>query len=149
MALGLMLLAGAAQAACRDDLAELRWPGGQAQFRVEVADDPGERAQGLMRRESLASSAGMLFVYERTQMASFWMQNTLIPLDMVFVSEAGQVVKVHANAVPGDETPIPSGEPVRYVLEINGGLAARIGIAPGAELRHPAVTPDLAVWPCD
>ena len=84
-----------------------------------------------MRREHLASSAGMLFVYERPQMASFWMQNTLVPLDMVFVNDAGQVVKVHPNAVPGDETPIPSGEPVRYVLEINGGLAARIGIAPG------------------
>lgn len=149
MALGMMLLAGAALADCRDDLVELRWSTGQAQFRVEVADDPGERAQGLMRREHLASSAGMLFVYERPQMASFWMQNTLVPLDMVFVNEAGQVVKVHPNAVPGDETPIPSGEPVRYVLEINGGLAARIGIAPGAELRHPAVTPDMAVWPCD
>lgn len=144
-----LALSGAAVAGdCRADLAEFRWQGGQARFTVEVVDDPAERAQGLMRRESLASSAGMLFVYDRAQEAAFWMENTLIPLDMVFIDEAGRVTRVHENAKPLDRTPIPSGGPIRYVLEINGGLAVRIGIAPGAELRHPAVDQKLAAWPC-
>lgn len=139
----------AAAAVCREDLADLRWADGQARFRVEVVDDAAERAQGLMHRDHLAQSAGMLFVYPRPQMAAFWMRNTLIPLDMVFFDATGQVVKVHAGAVPGDETPISSDQPVRYVLEINAGLAERIGIAPGAVLRHPAVDAALAAWRCD
>ena len=81
----------------------------------------------------------MLFVYEKPQHVSFWMENTLIPLDMVFLDAAGRVVRVHENAVPLDRTPIPSGEQVLAVLEINGGLARAIGIAPGAELRHAAM----------
>ncbi|WP_343082098.1 DUF192 domain-containing protein [Ostreiculturibacter nitratireducens] len=146
--LWLAMAGAAASADCRDDLVEFRWDGGQARFTVEVADDEGERAQGLMHREALAASAGMLFVYERTQEAAFWMENTLIPLDMIFIDETGRVTRVHENARPLDRTPIPSGGPIRYVLEINGGLAARIGIAPGAVMRHPAVDQALSAWPC-
>jgi uncharacterized membrane protein (UPF0127 family) len=91
----------------------------------------------------------MLFVYPAPQRASFWMKNTLIPLDMIFADATGRVTRVHSNAVPGDETPIDGGEGVSFVLEINGGLARRLGIAPGAELRHPAVDPDTAAWPCE
>ncbi len=146
----LVLLAGPAAASeCREDLAELRWDGGQARFTVELADDFDERAIGLMHRTSLPAAAGMLFAYEQSQNVAFWMRNTLIALDMVFIDETGTVVGVHANAVPGDETPIPSKVPVQFVLEIGGGLAARIGIAPGAQLRHPAITPQIAAWPCD
>lgn len=148
-ALALCLAAGGAQAACRDDSAELRGPFGSARFTVELADTPAERAQGLMFRDSLATSAGMLFLYERPQPASFWMKNTLIPLDMIFADRTGLVTHVHANAVPGDETPIPGGTDVQAVLEINGGLAARLGIAPGAELRHPGLDQTVALWPCD
>jgi uncharacterized membrane protein (UPF0127 family) len=77
------------------------------------------------------------------------MRNTLIPLDMIFADETGTVTKVHENAVPLDETTIDGGPGVQYVLEINGGLAAPMGIGPGAEMRHPAIAPDAAAWPCD
>ena len=117
-----------------------------ARFHVEIADDSAERAKGLMFREAMASGAGMLFVYDQPQPAAFWMKNTLIPLDMIFADARGVVRHVHENAVPGDETPIPGGDAVQYVLEINGGLAARLGIAPGAEMRHPAIAG--AAWAC-
>ena len=125
----------------------MRGPFGQARFNVEVADDGEERARGLMFREEMARSSGMLFIYPAPQRASFWMKNTLIPLDMIFTDEAGRVMRVHSNAIPGDLTPIDGGEGVVAVLEINGGLAARMGIAPGAELRHPAFG-DAAEWTC-
>lgn len=140
-------LAGPVSAGCAPDAVEIRGPFGQARFAVELADDGAERAQGLMFRESLPRSAGMLFVYPEPQRASFWMKNTLIPLDMIFADRTGRVTRVHANAVPGDLTPIDGGEGVLAVLEINGGLAGRLGIAPGAELRHPAFGA-AAAWPC-
>jgi uncharacterized membrane protein (UPF0127 family) len=149
-ALLLVGLAAPATAACRADQVELRLPsGGTARFAVEVADDGAERAQGLMFRERMATSAGMLFVYERPQHASFWMKNTLIPLDMIFADPQGRVTRVHANAIPGDTTPIDGGDGVQLVLEINGGLAARMGIVPGTDLRHPAIVQSDAAWPCD
>lgn len=141
-----LLAAGTAGAACRDDQVELRWQGGQARFTVEVADDDAERSRGLMFRESLPRSAGMLFIYETPRRATFWMKDTLIPLDMVFADPSGRVTKVHANAQPKDLTTIDGGEGVKYILEINGGLASRLGIAPGAELRHPAIA--QPAWPC-
>ncbi|MDT8853647.1 DUF192 domain-containing protein [Paracoccaceae bacterium Fryx2] len=144
----LLALPGAAMAGCRADTVELRGPGGQARFTVEVADTAAERAQGLMHRESMPASAGMLFVYERPQRAGFWMKNTLIPLDMIFADPAGRVTRVHSNAVPQDETPIDGGPGVLAVLEINGGLAKRLGIVPGSELRHPALDQATAAWPC-
>ncbi|WP_102110332.1 DUF192 domain-containing protein [Oceaniglobus roseus] len=149
-ALAAVVAAGQSQAAaCRDTVAELRGDWGQARFNVEIADDDGERAQGLMNRESMPKSAGMLFVYPREQSTSFWMRNTLIPLDMIFMDGTGTVTRVHSNAVPLDETPIPGGDDVMLVLEINGGLAKSLGIAPGTELRNPAVPQDGAAWPCD
>ena len=147
--LAAILLAGPAVAACTDTVAEFRWDGGQARFAVEIADDAGERANGLMFRERLPASAGMLFVYERPQPVSFWMKNTLIPLDMIFIGPDGRVNGVHANAVPGDLTPIPGPEGTLMVLEIQGGLAARLGLGEGAVLRHPAVDPATALWSCD
>jgi uncharacterized protein len=137
-----------AEAACAIGRVDLRWPGGGESFSVEVADDQAERSQGLMFRETLDPAAGMLFVYESPRRASFWMKNTLVPLDMIFADVTGTVTRVHANAIPGDLTPIDGGEGVVFVLEINGGLAARLGIVPGAELRHPAVGA-AAAWPCD
>ena len=150
LTLALAALAGAALAdpACDPARIDLRGDFGQAQFRVEVADDAAERAQGLMFRESMSSSAGMLFIYETPQHARFWMQNTLIPLDMIFADASGRVTHVHSDARPLDRTPINGGEGVQFVLEVNGGLAARLGIGPGAEMRHPAIPSDSAVWPC-
>ncbi len=144
-----LVLAGAAGADCAPGTLALRGPDGAvAQFSVEVADEPDERAQGLMFRKTMPSSTGMLFVYTAPQRSMFWMRNTLIPLDMVFMDAAGRVTRVHSDAVPLDETPIDGGTGVRYVLEINGGLAKRLGIAPGHEMRHPAVEPSVAAWPC-
>ncbi|WP_226782615.1 DUF192 domain-containing protein [Oceaniglobus trochenteri] len=148
LALSLVLCAGSALAACRDTVVDLRGDWGSARFTVELADDASERAQGLMHRTEMPRSKGMLFVYEKPQRASFWMRNTLIPLDMIFLDRTGTVTRVHENAVPLDETPIPGGEDVLLVLEVNGGLAGRLGIAPGSQLRHPAVPQSAAAWPC-
>ncbi|MCV2868593.1 DUF192 domain-containing protein [Defluviimonas sp. WL0002] len=144
-----MAFAGApAFAVCSDDVAELRWDGGKARFRVELAKTPEERSKGLMHRESMSSGAGMLFIFDGPRGVSFWMKNTLIPLDMIFIEPDGRVAKVHEGAVPLDETLIPGGDNIEYVLEINGGLARRLGIAEGAELRHPSLDQDHALWSC-
>jgi uncharacterized membrane protein (UPF0127 family) len=147
--LGLTAGAALAEATCAPDRLDLRWDGGSESFAVELADDGAERSQGLMFRESMDPGSGMLFVYETPRRAQFWMKNTLIPLDMIFADATGTVTRVHANAVPGDLTPIDGGEGVRFVLEINGGLAARLGITPGALLRHPSIPAATAAWPCD
>ena len=140
--------AGAASAECRDDLVTVLGGFGQAPFTVLVADDNAERAQGLMHVPEMPLFSGMLFVYERPQRASFWMQNTLIPLDMLFADATGRITHIHENAVPMDTTPIDGGEGVQYVLEINGGVASRLGVAVGDVLQHPAIGPDPAA-PCD
>jgi len=141
--------AAGAAAACAPATVELRGDFGSARFTVEVADEPDERSVGLMNRESMPASAGMLFVYEAPQRATFWMKNTLIPLDMIFADETGTVTGVHENAVPLDETVIDGGPGVQYVLEINGGLAGAMGIGAGDEMRHPAIPSDVAAWPCE
>lgn len=143
-----LALVSGASAACAPDRVSLSGPQGEAFFTVEIADDPEERSQGLMFRDSMPSSTGMLFVYERPQRVSFWMKNTLIPLDMIFVNERGIVEHVHENAVPGDLTPIPGGDNILVVLEINGGLARKLGIAPGAKMRHEVFDQTIAAWPC-
>ena len=143
------LLATPAAADCSADLAELRWSGGSARFAVEIADTARERGKGLMYRDNLPASAGMLFIYERPQDVSFWMKNTLIPLDMIFIGPDGRVNGVHAMAKPGDETAIPGPGGSLMVLEINGGLAERLGLGEGAELRHPALDQETALWSCD
>ena len=148
-ALGLAVAAATAAADCAPGTIDLRGDWGTARFAVEVADEPEERAQGLMFRESLGRMSGMLFVYDRPQRATFWMRNTLIPLDMIFADPSGTVTRIHENAVPLDETTIDGGPGVLYVLEINGGLAARLGIGEGTELRHPAIDGDGAAWPCE
>ena len=135
-------------AACEDGRVDIRWGAGSAVFDVDVADDHAERSKGLMFVEEMPKRAGMLFVYERPQPVSFWMRNTLIPLDMLFFDANGVLKRVHSNAVPLDETPIPGGQDIQYVLEINGGLAQMFGIREGAELRHPALDQDIAEWSC-
>lgn len=100
-------------------------------FTIEIADDAQERARGLMFRESMAREAGMLFIYEQDRIASFWMKNTFIPLDMLFIASDGTIMQVAPDAQPHNLTPIRSDKPVRAVLEINGGLAAELGIGAG------------------
>ena len=137
-----------AQGACDPYRVDLRGEWGSARFTVEIADDDAERAQGLMHREELARNRGMLFIYEAPRRASFWMRNTLIPLDMMFIGPDGEVTRMHENAQPHDETPIDGGPGVLAVLEINGGLADQLGIDEGTEVRHPAFGTDAA-WPCE
>lgn len=148
--LGLVCSAGLAQAqaACREDTVFLRGDWGQARFSVELANTPQTRSRGLMFRESMPRSSGMLFIYDSPQRATFWMRNTLISLDMIFTDETGTVRHVHHEAIPGDETTIDGGMDVLTVLEINGGLARAMGIVAGSQMRHPAFDADKAAWPC-
>lgn len=147
--LPMLLVWGASAAAeCRDDRVTIQGGFGEAHFTVQVADDPSERSQGLMNVEELGSLEGMLFVYEQPQPVSFWMHNTLIPLDMIFAGVDGTITAIHENAVPMDRTPIAGGEAVQFVLEVNGGLTERLGIEPGDVLQHPAID-EGAVLPCE
>lgn len=107
-------------------------------FKVELAITPEQQMRGLMYRESLPAAAGMLFLYDDPVLASFWMRNTLIPLDLIFIRPDGRIANIHANAKPLDETPLRSTEPVTGILEINGGLAARLGIKAGDKVLHPS-----------
>lgn len=100
-------------------------------FRVEVSRTAQEQAQGLMFRTSMGADEGMLFVRSPPDVASFWMRNTVIPLDLVFIGTDRRVINVAANAVPYDETPLVSAGVAGAVLELNGGRAAQLGIAPG------------------
>jgi uncharacterized protein len=113
----------------------------QYRFEVEVADDPGERAQGLMYRRSLADNAGMLFIYPRPQPVEFWMKNTPLPLDIVFVRQDGTIARIAENTVPMSEDLIPSGEPVRAVLEVKGGTMRQLGVAAGDRVRNASYFP--------
>ena len=97
---------------------------------VEVTETPAEKAQGLMFRTRLADTNGMLFFYDTPQEITMWMRNTYITLDMVFIRADGSIARI-ATAKPLDDTPVPSGEPIAAVLEIAGGRAAHLGIAPG------------------
>jgi hypothetical protein len=109
---------------------------GPVHFRVEVADDEAERAQGLMFRTQLDDDAGMLFDFHTPQQVSFWMRNTLIPLDMIFIRADGTIANIADNTEPYSETPIPSAGPVLGVLEIGGGLTQELGIKPGDKVTH-------------
>lgn len=137
-----------ALAACSEDQLEMRGDFGTVRFRVVIADTPQERARGLMHVPEMPRMTGMLFIYERPQSVSFWMENTLIPLDMIFADETGLVRRIHENAVPLDRTSIPGGDDIQYVLEINGGMAAMLGLSEGDQMRHPAIVQDTAAWPC-
>lgn len=100
-------------------------------FKVEVARTEAEQARGLMFRESLAPDAGMIFPMDPPRSASFWMKNTVIPLDMIFVRADGVIARIAADTVPYSLDPVDSGEPVAAVLELAGGRAAELGLAEG------------------
>ena len=100
-------------------------------FVVEVARSPAEQERGLMFRQTMATDRGMIFPYSPPQSVAFWMKNTMIPLDMIFIRGNGTIARIEANAVPLSEEPVPAGEPVAAVLELAGGRAAELGIAAG------------------
>src|SRR3954449_3243513 len=111
-------------------------PAGQHRFTVELAATPSERSRGLMFRRAMQPDHGMLFDFRAPQPVAFWMKNTPLPLDMLFIDEAGAIVQIAADTVPYSETPIPSEQPIRAVLELNAGTAKRLGITAGAKVRH-------------
>ena len=129
----------------RGQEAELTYPrsslviaarGRDIKFEVELALDDAHRSHGLMFRKKLGPYEGMLFDFFQEMPVSFWMKNTLIPLDMLFIAADGTIKHIHANAVPLTTDAIPSEFPVRAVLEINGGSAALLGIKPGDKVKH-------------
>ncbi len=120
------------------DLAIVTAGGARHDFRIELAVTPEQRAQGLMHREALAPDAGMLFVYARPQEVSMWMKNTLISLDMLFISAEGAVLRIAERTEPLSLASISSGSPAKGVLEVPAGTAARLGLRPGDRILHPA-----------
>jgi uncharacterized protein len=109
---------------------------GTHDFKVEVAADDASRERGLMNRRFMPADHGMLFEFQENAPVAFWMKNTYIPLDMIFISPAGVVTNVVAEAEPLSEGVIPSGPPCLAVLEVNGGVAASIGLKVGDRIRH-------------
>ncbi|MGF7007124.1 DUF192 domain-containing protein [Aminobacter sp. BE322] len=108
---------------------------GDVSFRIEVADEPAERSMGLMFRKDLADDQGMLFVFDQTQPVGFWMKNTPLPLDLLFIGEDGKVRDIQQGE-PFSEAVIAPDEPVRFVLELKAGTAEKAGIKDGDQLKH-------------
>lgn len=115
---------------------------GVHRFTVEIAADDAARAEGLMFRQSMADNHGMLFDFKREQPAAFWMKNTYIALDMVFIRANGTVVNIAENTVPMSEASVPSQAPVRFVLEVNAGITRKLGLKPGDHVVHQLIRRD-------
>jgi len=110
---------------------------GRHSFEAEIADTPLHRNQGLMRRPLLDADRGMLFDNGVDREMFMWMKNTILSLDMIFITKDGTVARVAKNTVPFSETIIPSGVPVRGVLEVNAGIADKINLKAGDKIEHP------------
>jgi uncharacterized membrane protein (UPF0127 family) len=104
-------------------------------FTVELAQTSMQQAKGLMFRTELADNAGMIFPFPEPRMASFWMKNTVIPLDIIFVRTNGTIESIAENTIPYSTTQVASGEPVGAVLELRGGLSAELGISAGDTVK--------------
>ncbi|MCD6070333.1 MAG: hypothetical protein K0R61_3698 [Microvirga sp.] len=129
--------AGAVYAQALESLS-IATQGSQKQsFRVEVARNDADRAQGLMYRRSMPADQGMLFDFGRVEPVSMWMQNTYLSLDMLFIRPDGTIARIAPNTEPLSTRTIPSGEPVLAVLELNAGTASKLGIKPGDRVEHP------------
>ena len=113
---------------------------GKRDFTIELALTPAQQAQGLMFRREMAPDAGMLFVFPESREQTFWMKNTFLPLDMIFIKPDGTILSIAERTVPLTETPVPSHGNAKAVLEVNGGTAARLGIKPGDKVSAPALS---------
>lgn len=105
-----------------------------AKIDIEIADTEEKRTQGLMFRSSMKETQGMLFIFDKEEMQAFWMKNTMIPLDMIFVNAKKEIVNVRANARPYDLSSYTSTAPAKYVVEVNGGFCKRHGIKSGDKI---------------
>jgi uncharacterized protein len=139
-----LMLALAATAAARADFVSftrsalaIDTAAGPQRFTIELALTPEQQEQGLMFRQSMAADAGMLFDFGETRPVAFWMKNTAIPLDMLFIAADGRVADIHERAVPMSEATIEARVPVRAVLELNGGTVSRLGIKLGDVVHYP------------
>ncbi len=119
-----------------ENIAVVTAKGDKHVFDVEIARSPSEQAYGLMNRTSMPKDHGMLFVFKDEIERSFWMKNTLIPLDMIFIRHDGTIHRIHGSAIPNDLTPIFSQGPAMAVLELNGGRAADLGLKAGDRVLH-------------
>lgn len=133
--LALLFPAGALAASLPVETITIDTKAGPHNFSVEVAADDESREKGLMFRKTMAPDAGMLFDFHTPQLVSFWMENTILPLDMLFVRADGTIARIKANATPYSRENIPSGEPIQLVIELNGGRAAALGITEGAKVH--------------
>ena len=138
---------GQAKARCASDEILFRTQAGDVGFSAEVVDDEAGRAQGLMHRESMAANHGMLFVYPSAREVVFWMKNTPLPLDIIFLSRTGVVCGIAAETTPFSLEHIPSGCAAQTVFEVNAGQAAATGVTVGAVARHPAI--EAPLWTCE
>ena len=120
---------------------EIASKGGVHVFTVEIADTEAAREKGLMYRKSLPPGQGMLFDFHSDQPVRFWMKNTYIPLDMIFIRSDGRIANIAENTTPMSEKEVPSAGPVRAVLEVSGGTARKLGIAPGDYVANPIFRP--------
>jgi uncharacterized membrane protein (UPF0127 family) len=136
--LGLFVAAGPARAAGQQTF-EIATKSGVHPFSVELATTEPEREKGLMFRKELPEGQGMLFDFQRDQDVGFWMQNTYIPLDMIFIKGDGRILRIAENTEPMSTKVIPSGGPVRFVLEVIAGTARKLGIAPGDRVASPLI----------
>lgn len=119
------------------EILEIATRNGVQVFSVEVVSKDEDRARGLMFRRELPERHGMLFDFDSEENVSMWMRNTYIPLDMIFIKGDGKILRIAENTQPLSERIIPSGGPVRAVLEIAGGTSKKLGIAPGDRVGHP------------
>jgi len=132
------LVLGAAAAWASDPkVVEIATRNGVRVFSVDVAADDETRARGLMYRKELPEEYGMLFDFEREEPVAMWMHNTYVSLDMIFIQGDGRILRIAERTEPLSDRIIPSGGPVRAVLEVAGGTAKKLGIAPGDRVGHP------------
>jgi uncharacterized membrane protein (UPF0127 family) len=109
---------------------------GPVRFEVEIADTEDERSQGLMYRQTMPGYRGMLFDFQQPQPVSFWMRNTILSLDIIFIGTDGRILNIADHTTPMSDAPIPSDGVTRGVLEIGAGRAEALGIHPGDRVRH-------------
>ena len=135
--------------ACLEDKIYIKAYSGVVVFSLELAKTLSEKQKGLMGREKLNERSGMLFLYDKPHQVAFWMKNTIIPLDIIFISSSGKINHIHHNAKPFSTRSISGGFDILVVLEINGGMAKLEGIKIGDIVKHPFFSQFDPIWPCE
>lgn len=140
--IGFFLAASSLRAVTHPHTLEIASKTGVHVFSAEIADTDASREKGLMYRKKMPQGQGMLFIFPREEEVNFWMKNTYIPLDMIFIQSDGRILRIAENTTPLSTEIIPSGGPVLAVLEVIGGTAQELGIAPGDKVAYPIFKAD-------